>query len=212
MDPILRTAAASALLLGVSVGSVLGVRGRAKPYSPEAPAYRQKGPADAKIVIVEYSDFQCPACRAALPGLKQLLELYGKDIRVVFKHFPLERPHPHARPAAAASECAGRQGKFWEFHDGLFDSQAGWGGHDQRADPKPSFRALAKSLKLDPASFEACLADPAPDKAVAEDMTEGDRRWVQSTPTFFVNGRRFVGGLQLAKRGSLWIEKEIKKR
>ena len=146
------------------------------------------------------------------PDLPQtLLDLYGKDTRVVFKHFPLERPHPHARPAARASECAGRQGKFWEYHDGLFETQAGWGGHDQQADPKPAFTALATKLKLDPAAFQACLADPAADQQVAADMTEGDRRWVQSTPTFFVNGRRFVGGLQLAKRGSLWIEKELKK-
>lgn len=211
MDPLLRRAAGAALVLGLSVGSVLAVRGTAKPYSPEAPEYRHKGAQGARIVIVEYSDFQCPACKAATAPLKQLLDLYGKDTRVVFKHYPLERPHPFARAAAAASECAGRQGRFWDFHDALFETQEGWGSHEQKADPRPAFLNMARLLKLDLPAFEACLADPGPDRNVASDMEEGDRRWVRSTPTFFINGRRFVGGLQLAKRGSLWIDKALKK-
>lgn len=85
-----------------------------------------KGPKDAKVMIVEYSDFQCPYCGRAFPTVNQVLKEYNGKVRLVYKHFPLVSIHPHAEKAAEAAECAKAQGKFWEFHDKLFPTQADW--------------------------------------------------------------------------------------
>ena len=102
-----RRLCAVVVILAASATSVLAVRGHQKPYAPDAPAYRQKGAADAPIVIVEFSDFQCPACRYAVGPAKNLIALYGKDVRFIFKHFPLMQ-HQLAKGAAIATEYAGR--------------------------------------------------------------------------------------------------------
>lgn len=204
-----RLFAGGALVLACVVLSA-GVTKRVQSGVEEtAPAYRVKGAASAPIVIVEFSDFQCPACRVAEEPLKKLLELYGDDARFVFKHFPLEYPHPHARRAAGMTECAGRQGKFWELHGLLYKKQESW----SRAEDAPAaLETLAKEAGLDMKAFAACMKDPAVDAAVLADMKEGDRRWVGSTPTFFINKRRFVGARQLQVKGTAWIEKQLKKR
>lgn len=195
----------AAILLVLGLASVKAARRAHKPYSPSAPEYRQKGAVDAKVVIVEFSDFQCPACAAALPTVKSLLALYGKDIKIVFKHFPL-RMHPKAPEAARGAECAGRQGRFWEMHDLLFESQTEW------SEAGPDWMAVyVKRLKLDEAAFAACIKDPATEASLAADISEGDGVWVGSTPTFFINGRRFAGGRQLSMRGTPWLEKQLKR-
>ncbi|MBI2385805.1 MAG: thioredoxin domain-containing protein [Elusimicrobia bacterium] len=207
MDRLTRRIAAAALVLAASAGSFFVARGRVKPYSPAAPDYRTLGPAGAKVTIVEFSDFECPACRVAEPPMRGLLKLYDGKVRLVFKHFPLERMHKFARPAAIASECAGRQGKFWEFHHDLYDRQSEW--------PAEKFEermaAYAKNAKLDLAAWSACRRDPSVDAAVSADAKDGDNAWVGSTPTFFINGKRFVGARQLAEMGTPWVEKELKK-
>ncbi|OGR87430.1 MAG: hypothetical protein A3J74_00055 [Elusimicrobia bacterium RIFCSPHIGHO2_02_FULL_57_9] len=182
-------------------------KGRQKTSSENAPAFRQQGPADAKIVIVEFSDFQCPACKAAGPPIERILALYGKDIRFIFKHFPLEGVHPWARTTAIATECAGERGRFWPLHDKLYEKQEEW---SQAADPKAELVKYAGQLGLDEQPFTACLADPETRAAVDSDIKEGRDRWVGSTPTFFINGRRFAGSLQLSSRGMIWIEKLLK--
>lgn len=198
-----RYAVGAAAVLVASFALVFALRRAQKPYAPDAPAYRQKGAADAPIVIVEFSDFQCPACKVAEAPMRDLLKLYGKDIRFIFKHYPLERPHPWARPAARASECAGRQGKFWELHDILYDKQEDWSN-----DKAPELIAgYAKGLGLDMKAFDACLPEAAMDQAIGQDMKEGEERWVGSTPTFFINGKRFIGARQLGTLGTIWIEK-----
>ncbi len=209
-----RRVAGGALVLAVSVSAVLAARGRYRPYTSQAPEYRQKGPRDARVVVVEYSDFECPACRAAIGPLRQILALHGKDIRITFKHFPLDRPHPSARAGAAAAECAGRQGRFWEFHDALFDRQDDWPDRDnERGRPALAERlaAYAQGLKLDVPAFDACMKSAETPAAIESDVAEGRSRMVSSTPTFFINGRRVTGGRQLATRGLLWIEKALKK-
>lgn len=85
-----------------------------------------RGPKDAKITIVEFSDFQCPYCSRAFPTIEQVMKDYNGKVRLVFKHFPLISIHPHAQKAAEAAECAKAQGKFWEFHDKLFTAQNDW--------------------------------------------------------------------------------------
>lgn len=207
MDRFQRTLASAALVLTACAASFLAARGARKPFSPDAPEFRRLGPADAPVHIVEFSDFQCPACRVAEPPLRNILEAYEGKVRLTFKHFPLERPHPWARAAAIASDCAGRQGRFWEFHHRLYDFQHEWPGDAVDA----RFAAYAKDLKLDLAAFEACRKDPAVDAAVTADVKDGDDAFVGATPTFFVNGKRFVGGQMLAERGVRHLEKELKK-
>lgn len=184
--------------------TVLAARGGRAPYEPSAPAYRQKGPANAPIVIVEFSDFQCPACRFAVEPMRRIEALYQGRVHVIFKHFPL-RSHPQAKPAAIAAECAGRQGRFWDYYDKLYENQADWAKADG-----VGFASYAKALGLDEAAFSACLRDPAAAAVVARDVKDGDDHWVVSTPTFFINGRRFSGTRQLTERGIPWIDKILR--
>lgn len=203
-----RRVAALALVAVAAVASVLVVGRTRKPFSPEAPEARALGPADAKVVIVEFSDFECPACRYAEPIIKGLLKLHDGKLRFVFKHFPLERMHRWARPAAVASECAGRQGKFWPFHDALYEKQEVWA---KETDATRLWEGYAKAAGLDLPAWKACLKDASADEAVSRDQKHGLDAWVGSTPTFFINGKRFVGAQQLGERGSLFIEKELKR-
>lgn len=195
-------------VLLASVLSVLSARGLQKPVSDAAPPFRQKGEPGAPVVIVEYSDFQCPACRKAEEPLRSILSLYGKNVRILFKHFPLERVHPLARESAAASECAGRQGRFWEFHDLLYDRQGEW---SQGASASERLLKYAREIGLDMKAFQACLGDPSVAAAIHADIEEGNNRWVSSTPTFFINRKRFAGAAQLSSRGTIWIDRILKK-
>lgn len=207
MDRMPRLAASAALVLAASLGSFYAARGTRKPFSSDAPAYRKLGPGEAKVTIVEFSDFECPACRVAEPPMRSLLKLYDGKIRLVFKHFPLERMHKFARTGALAAECAGRQGKFWEFHHELYDHQEEWPSEKS----EERLAAYAKSVKLDPAAWLACRKDASANAAIDADVKDGLSAWVGSTPTFFINGKRFVGALQLSERGAPFIDKELRK-
>ena len=207
MDRLLRLAISAALVIAACAGSFYVARGSRKPFSSNAPDYRKMGPADAKITIVEFSDFECPACRVAEPPLRALLKLYDGKVRLVFKHFPLENMHRWARSGAIAAECAGRQGKFWEYHHELYDRQSEW--PSERSEER--LASYAKKIKLDEAAWQSCRKDPAAGEAVSADHKDGMNAWVGSTPTFFINGKRFVGGMQLAEKGTPFVEKELKK-
>ena len=203
---LVRRLCAAVAILAASAISVATVRGHQKPYAPDAPAYRQKGAADAPIIIVEFSDFQCPACRYAVGPAKNLVALYGKDVRFIFKHFPLMQ-HPLAKGAAIAAECAGRQGRFWDFHDLIYEKQEDW----SKDTGGTNLQNYAKSLNLDLAVFSACLKDPSAAALVAQDLKEGNDHWILSTPTFFINGKRFIGAPNLTGPGVIWIDKILKK-
>ena len=207
MDRLSRLIVSAAIVLAASASSFLLARGSRKPFSSNAPDYRKLGPADAKVTIVEFSDFECPACRVAEPPMRALLKLYEGKVRLVFKHFPIERMHRWARAGAIAAECAGKQGKFWEYHHELYDHQEEW------ASDKSEERLSAYAAKhtLDSAAWNACRRDPTVNAAVNADAKDGMNAWVGSTPTFFINGKRFAGALQLSERGTPWVEKEMKK-
>ena len=136
----------------------------------------------AEVTIVEFSDFECPYCGAAAPLLERLLEELEGDVRLVFMHYPLSG-HEHAFEAAKASIAAGRQGKFWEMHDLLFANQTALTASD--------LARYAASLDLDLDRFRGDLEDPEVAQAVQAQKDEGRRLGVSSTPTLFVNGRRF---------------------
>lgn len=205
-DRMTRRLAGYALVCLLTALSALAAGKSRKPFSIEAPAYRERGEKTAKITVVEFSDFQCPACRVAEPTIRQLNSVYGPNLRFVFKHYPL-RMHQWAKNGAYAAECAGKQGKFWEYHDALYDNQDEW--TNEKADD--FLTGYAQKLKLDMKAFEACRQDPATVEAVASDVKDGESAWVGSTPTFFVNGRRFIGGRNLAELGTIHMDKELKK-
>jgi protein-disulfide isomerase len=138
------------------------------------------GPDHAPVTVVEYGDFECPSCKSAVPAVKMLLGNYAEEVRFVFRHFPLEEPHPHALAAAEAAECAGEQGKFWEMHDLLFANQ-------QHLQPK-HLHGYAEALDLDLAQFTAELADHVYLQRIREHIDGGKKSHVRGTPGFFVDG------------------------
>jgi len=143
-----------------------------------------RGPASAPVRIVEFSDFQCPFCGKVAPTLQKLKETFGDKINVVFKDFPLPN-HPLAPKAAEAGQCARVQDKFWEFHDKLFANQ--------QALDVPSLKKHAVDLGLDAEKFNQCLDSGEMAASVQDDLTDGHRSGVSSTPAFFVNGRMVLG-------------------
>jgi len=152
----------------------------------------ERGPKDAKVVMVEYSDFQCPFCAKVYTTLEeQVLKDYGDKVRFVFKQFPLSSIHPWAEDGAVASECAFQQGndKFWIMYNGLFTKQ----GEITKDNLKDKASEIAKDGGMDVAKFQECLDGKKTLDAVKADQSEGTALGVNSTPTFFVNGRRLSG-------------------
>jgi protein-disulfide isomerase len=143
-----------------------------------------RGNPDAPVTIVEYGDFQCPYCEKSRPTLQQILETYPKEVRLVYKHFPLSF-HRDAMNAHKASLAAGEQGKFWEMHDLIF-------AHPRRLAPE-KMREHAQALKLDMARFDADYASERVAKKIEADQAEGRRALVRGTPAFFVNGKMISG-------------------
>ena len=139
---------------------------------------------DAPVTIVEFSDFQCPYCASQQPILKKIKRAYGDQVNILYKHIPLPI-HPFAQRAAEASECARDQDKFWEYHDLLFDQQD--------SISEVLFSQLAQQLGLSISQFNQCLASGAKKSVVQTDLAEAQSLMISGTPTFFINGQRFVG-------------------
>lgn len=146
---------------------------------------RVSGPANAAVTILEFSDFQCPYCKVASETLKQVLAAYPKDVRLVYREFPLRDIHKDAQYAAEAAECAGDQGKFFEMHDAIFA--------DQTKLDKDSIAKDAGNLKLDMAKFNECLASGKFKAKIDADVKSGTDFGVSGTPALFI-GDRFVSG------------------
>ena len=153
-----------------------------------APDDPVSGPASTRVEIVEFSDFQCPFCKRVMPVLKQVMAKYPTQVKLVWKDFPLPI-HPDAKPAAEAAQCARDQGRFWEYHDKLFDNQ------DEMT--AANLKQWAGQLGMDAAKFGACIDNATHRPRVQSDMDEGGRDGVSSTPTVFINGRALVGSLPI---------------
>ena len=160
------------------------------------------GPADARITLVEFSDFQCPYCYKAVAQLNAVLKAYPAQVKLIFKQFPLVDSHPEAAIAAAAALAAHHQGKFWQMHDLLF---ANHGRFSRKA-----ILEWAAGLGLDMKRFTADLDSPAIKKAVERDMEDGNRAGVDATPTIFIDGQKYNGGLALDAIKPV-IEAELKR-
>ncbi len=150
-----------------------------------------KGPENAPIYIVEFSDLQCPFCAQAKPVLDEMLRIYGDRIRFEYRHFPLYQIHQRAVPAAVASECAHEQKKFWEFHDIIFQRQ--------KAMEDKDFLKYAREIGLNVDQFWTCYSSRKHLDIVNADYNAGVVLGVRSTPTFFVNGKKFEGALDLTE-------------
>jgi protein-disulfide isomerase len=158
------------------------------------------GNADAKVVIAEFSDMECPYCKVAAFNLKPLLGPYRDKVKLVFMNYPLDRAcnpsmqrdlHVQACNAAYASQCAAEQGKFWEYHDAAFGKQPKFSDE--------SLLAMAKKLKLDMKAFEACLGSEKTKQAVSADVAQGNQIGVNGTPAVYINGRSLPN----------WINRQI---
>lgn len=159
-----------------------------------------KGSPDAPITIVEWADFECPACQAATPILNEVVKA-NKDVRLVFKNYPLDM-HENAESAARAALAADRQGKFWEMHQALFTSQMPL--------TATTIEKFAADLKLDVEKFKQDQRSEEVADAVSRDRKQGEDVKLQATPTVFINGRRFSYGTDLKVALEEWLELERK--
>ncbi len=191
--------------------------GQAQGNRPSAPATPQGpqrvevsvdddpawGPEDAPVVIIEFSDFQCPFCtRFRKQTYDRIKETYGDKIRFVYRDFPLTQIHPEAVPAAIAANCAGEQGKYWEYHDLLF-----LGGKPLGRD---TYVEYADQLGLDVDEFSRCIDEQRYLDEVQKDFQDGVAAGVRGTPTFFINGVPLVGA-QPFENFQAVIEQELAK-
>ncbi len=170
-------------------------------YDVPSGGFPSRGPADAPIVIVEFSDFQCPFCKRFYDETyRQLMDAYPGKIRFVYRHLPLTSIHPEAFPSAEASMCANEQNAFAEYHDKLFENQDRLG--------RELYMQIAADLKLNTASFEECLNTGEYKDLIQQDSDFAINLGVRSTPTFFVNGLPLVGAQPLEAFKQV-IDKEL---
>src|ERR1700733_8472681 len=144
-----------------------------------------QGPSHAKLVLVEYGDYECPYCGAAYPVVKELQRRLAGKLSFEFRNFPLATAHPHAEIAAEAAEAAGAQGKFWEMHDMLYENQ--------EALEAENLRGYASALGLDLHRFSRDLSEHIFMAKVREDFRSGVHSGVNGTPSFFINGELYNG-------------------
>ncbi|MFH1224005.1 MAG: thioredoxin domain-containing protein [Pseudomonadota bacterium] len=145
-----------------------------------------KGPKNAKVTVVEFSDFQCPFCKKASDNGARIMKDYGDKVRFVFRHFPLSF-HENAHKAAQAAACANEQGKFFEMHDKLFENNTALTDAD--------FKKYATELALDAKKFEDCLTTGKFKSKIDKDLTDGQKYGISGAPTYFINGYMVVGAV-----------------
>ena len=145
------------------------------------------GPADARVTLVEYGDYECPHCGALHPVIEAARKAFGGNLRFAFRHFPLRSSHPHALAAAKAAEAAGEQGRFWEMHDRLYQRQTQLEDQD--------LARHARKLGLDVARFQRELTARAHEVRIREDLASAARSGAGGTPSLFINGELYQGSL-----------------
>lgn len=175
---------AAVIVLIIGAIFVLPKLGSNAPPSADDDPYL--GSKDAKVVIIEFSDYECPACKRAEPVVKQLTSYYKDRILLVYRDFPLYQAHPFAQRAAEAAQCAFEQNKFWEMHSKLFEGQ-------EPLDVS-SLKRYAREIGLDGGRFDSCLDSRKYRQEVENDAQDGLKAGVKGTPTFFINGKMYTGG------------------
>lgn len=155
--------------------------------SEVTPADHVKGPENASVTLIEYGDFQCPACGAYHPIVNQIADEFKDSVRLVFRHFPLKQIHRNAEPAAHAAEAAGKQGKFWEMYDVLYEKQSDW---SETRNPTSLFKQYASDLGLNVDQFETDMNSKEVADIVNADYNSGLAAGINATPTFYLNGAK----------------------
>jgi protein-disulfide isomerase len=161
------------------------------------------GPANARVTLVEFSDFQCPYCAEAVGKINAVLKAYPNDVKLIFKQYPLTDIHSQAALAAAAALAANRQGKFWQLHDAMFA--------DRTHLTRTNILAMADKAGLDVKRFQQDWDSAAVKQSLAKDVGDGDKIGVDSTPTLYIDGQRYNGALALDAIRPI-IDKEIKRK
>lgn len=155
-----------------------------------------QGPASAVVTLVEYGDYQCPACGMAYPEVKRLQREFGTNLRFVFRNFPLTEVHPLARPAAEVAEAASLLHRFWPMHDWLYEHQEEWSAYGGEA-----LEAGLRQVGLDEAKVTQMLRRPGIDARIQADFMGGVRSGVNGTPSFYVNGELHQGDFDSLTHG-----------
>ena len=198
-----------AFLAGQRIGAILEELREGAEVQVSLPRQRAQveavgpslGPLSAPVTLVEFSDFQCPFCARAVPTLKALREKYPDELRVVYRHMPLDF-HPHARPAAIASACADAQGQFWAYHDRLFEQQQALSPED--------LMAHAEAIGLETEIFQSCLEATETAATVEADQKAAEALGATGTPAFFINGI-FLSGAQPLEVFQAVIDEELQR-
>ena len=203
---------AGAAVLGIALIYWLAMRPKESAVAPAmvegVPAAESRGyvrgSPSAPVEIVEFADFQCPACEnyATITEPDVMSRIVDQGLaRYVFYDFPLQM-HPNAWPASHAAACADDQGKFWEMHDRIFREQPNWA---PERNPKGSFERYAREIGLDVEQWETCYDERRHARRIAANVAEGERRGVGSTPTFFI-GNRKLSGVQNYDQIRAWVD------
>ncbi len=164
------------------------------------------GPETAPVKLVVYSDFECPSCRLAQGLLAAIFKDYPGKIQLTYKHFPLTSHH-WSIYAHQAAECMQVQGKFWPYHDKLYEKQPEWAA--SKVPPAEMFAQYARDLGADMNLFSGCLTDVAVTRGIYAEKEEGAKRQVGATPTFFLGDERFVGPREMKEKGVNAIRKVL---
>lgn len=189
--PILGWAVASLFTSAAVYGLVLASRSGtssdgAVDVAAVSAADWTKGDRNAAVTLVEYADFQCPACGTYYPIVKQVVEKYGSRILYVYREFPLTQIHKNGDLAARAAEAAGTQGKYWQMYDELYTNQNAWA---EAADAQAIMESYAKDIGLDTEKWKNDIGSDAVKSKIAADVASGEAALVDSTPTFFLSGK-----------------------
>jgi protein-disulfide isomerase len=160
------------------------------------------------VTLIEYGDFQCPACKSYYPIVKEVRKAYGDDVKFVFRHFPLIQIHNNAFIASRAAEAAGLQDKFFEMHDLMYENQESW---SQLPDPTKAFEQFAAQLELNQQQFKQDMSSETVSATINADIQEAKAAGAASTPTFVINGERIEENPQDVKGFKALIDEAIAK-
>lgn len=193
-------------LVGLIIGAVL-LGGNPSENTPASTVEPQRlvvdyapnrGNKDARVTIVEFSDYQCPACKAAYQDVERVINEYKDSINFVYRQFPLPS-HKNAKNASYAAIAAGKQNKYWEMHLKLFENQEKW---SELGNPKDTFVTYAKELGLNEQQFRTDMESNETFDLVNKEVNEGNAIGINSTPTFFINGQKYPGVLTYSQMKS----------
>lgn len=197
---------ATILVVLASIAVIFSIRflNSSKTSFDKVIAARTKGNPNARVQIIEYLDYQCPACAKGATVLREYMKRFPYDIYLQVKYYPISAIHEHALKSATYAECAARQDKFWPFQDWLVNKQAQW---SKVMNPDDLFREIAKQANVDMQKLDACLNDEKVQQTILKEKSQGKAAGVNSTPTYFINEKMIVGPKPLIEELDRYFEK-----